>query len=235
MSTDIINDNIFNIINSVDRQNILSLLIKNSLFKQEQNDLYWLEVTEALSRLAIYKACSLGFLSLDLDAPINSPITIFEKQIQVAHANDIGLSIINDLENFHSNNEEKFEALIISCPNLSAIFLLSKKLQHILQKVSSGNLIITFNVNARHDAKEITIQDESLCFSEIMIRKALHEIGFKRIRRNDDFDHTESWKHESKLFVFKDEFFNSIFSRTEESDGFYVKTYVCDLGLNNVN
>lgn len=234
VNTELINDSIFDLIESEARQNILPLLIQNSLLKQEPNDLYWLEVSDALSGLSIYKACCLGFLSQGLDAPRNSPFKVIERQIRVAHANDIGLSIINDLQNLLLNDKEKIDASIISCPSLAAIFLQSQKLLYILKTLSSGNLIITVNVNVMDNADQITFQHGSLFFSDLVIRKVLHKIGFKRIRCNDGFEHTESWKHESKLVAFKDENFKPINSRVEESDGFQVKTYVCDLGLHNV-
>ena len=83
VNTELINDSIFDLIESEARQNILPLLIQNSLLKQEPNDLYWLEVSDALSGLSIYKACCLGFLSQGLDAPRNSPFKVIERQIRV--------------------------------------------------------------------------------------------------------------------------------------------------------
>lgn len=234
VNTELINDSIFDLIESEARQNILPLLIQNSLLKQEPNDLYWLEVSDALSGLSIYKACCLGFLSQGLDAPRNSPFKVIERQIRVAHANDIGLSIINDLQNLLLNDKEKIDASIISCPSLAAIFLLSDKLRYFLKTLCSGNLIITVNVNVMDNANEIKIEHGSLIFSEMTLRRLLHHSGFKRIRRTDDFEHSESWKHESKLVSLKEENFKSVNSWEAETSGFLMKTYVGDMGLRNV-
>ena len=54
-------------------------------------------------------------------------------------------------------------------------------------------MIITVNVNVMDNADQITVQHGSLFFSELVIRKVLHKIGFKRIRCNDGFEHTESY------------------------------------------
>ena len=234
MDIEPINEKIFTTIKSEDSQNILQLLINDSLHKKEPNDLYWLEVSEVLSRLSISKACCLGFLSQGLDTPKYSTTKVIERQIRVSNANDIGLSIINDLQSFIINDEEKSDALIISCPSLAAIFLLSDKLRYFLKTLCSGNLIITVNVNVMDNANEIKIEHGSLIFSEMTLRRLLHHSGFKRIRRTDDFEHSESWKHESKLVSLKEENFKSVNSWEAETSGFLMKTYVGDMGLRNV-
>lgn len=234
MTNGLINDTVFDVIKSDNLHSLLSFLINSSLSKKAPNDLYWLDVTEALSNIKSQRVCSIGFSSLGLDTPENSNIVIIESQIKVVEANDIGASIINDLESVLQNSHEKFDAVIISCTSLSAIFLLSRKLTNILRLLGSGNLVITINVNPKNSTDQITIQNEQLCFSEMMIRKVLHQNGFKRIRRNDDPEHTESWKHETKLITFNDELFRPVSMLLQETDNFLVKTYVCDLGLRNV-
>lgn len=228
------NDKLFSVIPLKDRQNILQLLINDSLFREEPNDLYWLEVSEALLRLSISKASHLCFLSQGLDTPKNQNIQIVEKPITVANANDIGISIINDLQRFLINEEEKSDALVISCPSLAAIFLISEKLRFLLGKLCGGNLIITINVTLQDRRNEITVEHGNLVFSELHVRRLLHQKGFKRIRCTDCFESSASWKHESKEIVFEEGNVKPSNSEIEAPNSFYMKTYVCDMGMRNV-
>ena len=235
MDSDLINKTIFNVLNIETLEEVLSLLLKGSISKNLSSDLFWMAVSDSLLCLSSKRICSLGFVSLGLSTPINSDMSIRECQLRVAQVNDLGASLLNDLECLLISDKTKFDAIVISCPSLAAICLLSSKFLNILKSLGSGKLIFSVNINAKNDAEPITLIHGSIFWSEMVVRRLIHQSGFKRIRRIDDFANTESWKHESKLISGKDSEFKPFYPYSSKTDSFYSTAFVCDLGFNNVD
>lgn len=233
MKNELVNICFFDLVKSDDWENILSLLVNDSVSRLAPSDLYWIDISESLLAWSCYSVCSLGFIRLGLDTPENSQLSVVERHLRVANGIDIGISMINDLADIIATDDTKSDAVIISCPSLGAIFLLSRSLRRYLMMLSGGRLIITVNVNVAKPEVEVALMDGSLCFSDNLVRAALHQVGFKRIVKDIYNNVNESWASERNLVEFKDKFADTHTGSEKPPSSSYTTTYFCDLGIGN--
>lgn len=222
---------IFDVFKTNKIDEILTALLKASISTKPSNDLLWIAVSDSLFELSSVQSCSLGFISQELCAPVNSEISVRECQLRIAKVDDIGVSLLNDLQRMLTSKRVRFDSVILSCPNLAAICLLSYQILNILKSLGSGKLIFSCYTK-NNDVEPITPLNGNLFWSETTVRRIAHQAGFKRIRRADDLYNTESWRHEKKIIIGNDEefkIFDPYYSQT--AIGLNMRVFVCDSGV----